>query len=111
MERNSPILPTWNPAIRAAQSQVLEVVVDLVRLDHRLFEITQSLPLPADLGGMWENEVPYSEAAELHATLGCVKSEALAEAITTLRTLAQTTDADLRREFVKRWTERGGARS
>lgn len=102
MERNSPILPTWNPAIRAVRSEVLEVVVDLVRLDHRLFEIAQSVALPADVGGMWENEVPYNEAAEIHATIECVKSEVLAEAITTLRTMAQKTDANLRGEFVKR---------
>jgi hypothetical protein len=107
--QKSALLPNWNPAIRAVRSEVLEVVVELVRLDHRLFEIAQSLPLPADVGGMWENELPYSEAAELHATIECVKSDALAEAITTLRAMVQTTEADLRRHFVQRLREQGGA--
>ena len=94
-------LQPLNPLVRAAQSIVLEVVVELVRLDQRLFEVVQDVPLPGDLVAMGEDEVPHSVGAQLSGIVNAVRNDLLKDAIATLTVAAQTTEEDLRKEFVE----------
>ena len=84
---------------RSPQGAVLEVALELHRLDHRLFEILQSLRLPADVGKMREERVPRTVAAELYGIVEMVKADYLAEAVASLLRVAQVTEEQIREEF------------
>jgi len=86
--------PTWS-----AQRAVLDVALELHRLDHRLFEILQSLRLPTDVGRMREDGVPRTVAAELHGIVEMVKADYLADAAASLLQVAHVTDEQIREEF------------
>ena len=87
---------------RSPREAVLEVALELQRLDQRLFEIGESLALPVDVGKMRGDRVPRSVAAELYGVLEIVRLEPLAEAITSLQEAAQTSEHELRAEFFRR---------
>lgn len=89
-------LRSWT---RTPQRAVLEVAFELQRLDHRLFEICDSLSLPVDVGKMRENRVPRTVAAELHGIVEMVKAEYLVEAVASLLKVAQVTEKEIREEF------------
>ena len=69
------------------------------RLDYLLFEVVQSLPMPADLEEMRQFEVAESSAVRLASVLEEVQAEYLQPAIQTLFSVAQTSDLALRREL------------
>lgn len=100
-------------SLHAAQLAVLEVTIELIRLDHRLFEIVASLVLPADVDLMAEDKVAHDASAHLDGLVRYVKSDLLGEAIAALLKVTQVTDADLRHAFVKAavGSARGGQRS
>lgn len=84
---------------RTPQRAVLEVAFELQRLDHRLFEICDSLSLPVDVGKMRENRVPRTVAAELHGIVEMVKADYLGAAVANLLKVAQVTEEEIRAEF------------
>ncbi len=84
---------------RTPQRAVLEVALELQRLDHRMFEICASLSLPADVAKMRESRVPRTVAAELYGIVGMVKADYLAEAVANLLRVAQVTEEQIREEF------------
>ena len=63
---------------------VLEVVLDLERLNHRLFEITESIKLPAVATQMRHETVPRTVETEIWGITDLVRSDSLAEAISEL---------------------------
>ncbi len=81
------------------QRAVLEVALELQRLDHRLFEICESVGLPADVDKMRENRVPRTVAAELCGIVAMVKADYLAAAVADLLQVAQVTEEHIREEF------------
>jgi len=81
---------------------VLKVVCRLMRLDHLLFEVVQSLQMPADLDRMRDFTVPETSAVRMASTLESVQAEYLRPAIEELWTVAQTSDVALRRELWQR---------
>lgn len=80
---------------------VVEVALELQRLDHRLFEICEALRLPADVDKMREGQVPRTVAAELYGIVEMVKAEYLAEAVSNLLGVAQVREEEIREEFVE----------
>ena len=84
---------------RTPQRAVLEVALELQRLEHRLFEIRESLSLPVDVGKMRANRVPRTVAAELHGIVEMVKTEYLAEAVANLLRVSQVSEEQIREEF------------
>ena len=84
---------------RSPQRAVLEVALELQRLDHQLFEICESVSLPADVGKMRESRVPRTVAAELCGIVEMVKADYLAEAVASLLQVAQVTEEQIREEF------------
>jgi hypothetical protein len=87
---------------RSPRQAVLEVALELQRLDQRLFEIGESLTLPVDVGKMRGDRVPRTVAAELYGIVEVVRQESLAEAISSLQKVAQTSEHELRAEFFQR---------
>ncbi len=92
----------WLVGRRSPRLAVLEVALDLQRLDQRLFEICDSMALPADVGKMRHGRVPRTVTAELYGIVEMVRTEPLAEAIAQLLKVAQTSEAELRAEFFER---------
>ncbi len=84
---------------RTPQRAVLEVALELQRLDHRLFEICEAVGLPADVGKMRDNRVPRTVAAELRGIVEMVKADYLAAAVASLQQVAQVTEEQIREEF------------
>ncbi len=85
--------------LRTPQRSVLEVALELQRLDHRLFEICDRLSRPADIEKMREHRVPRTVAAELRGIVEMVKADYLAAAIASLLQVAQVTEEEIREEF------------
>ena len=92
----------WLSLSRSPRAAVLEVALELQRLDQRLFEIGESLVLPVDVGKMRQDRVPRTVAAEVYGIVELVRSEPLAEATANLLKVAQTSEAELREEFFER---------
>ena len=92
----------WLSLSRSPRAAVLEVALELQRLDQRLFEIGESLVLPMDVGKMRRDRVPRTVAVEVYGIVEMVRSEPLADAITHLLKVAQTSEDELRAEFFER---------
>ncbi len=92
----------WLSLRYSPRRAVLEVALDLQRLDQRLFEICESVVLPIDVGKMRRERVPRTVAAELYGTVELVRMEPLAEAIANLQKVARTSEEELREEFFER---------
>lgn len=82
--RDSLLDSTSSRRLLDAQQHVLEVLVDLLRIDHRIYEISEALPLPAIYISMEEGLMPYSGFGHLYVTLQRVKGQYLKPAIETL---------------------------
>ncbi len=92
-------LMSWqNVPHRWARWMVLRVALKLVRLDYLLFEVVQSLPMPADLDQMRHFDVAESSSVRLASTLEEVQTDYLQPAIQVLWSVAQTSEVALRRE-------------
>ena len=87
---------------RWARWMVLRVTWRLVRLDYLLFEVVQTLPMPADLERMRAFKVPESSAVRMASTLESVQSDYLRPAIEELWAVARTSDVALRSELSRR---------
>ncbi len=94
---------------RSPRSAVLEVAIELQRLDHRLFDILESVRLPIDVGKMHEERVPRTVLAEIHGIVEMVKSDYLHAAIASLLKLSEVTEEELREEFFELHGVGGGA--
>ena len=92
----------WLSLRSSPRAAVLEVALELQRLDQRLFEIGELVVLPFDVSKMRQDRVPRTVAAELHGMVEMVRTEPLAEAITSLLKVAQTSEYELRAEFFER---------
>ena len=88
---------------------VLDVALELQRLDYRLFEILTALRLPLDLGKMREERVPPTVLVEIYSIVEMVKQEYLQEAIASLLKVSETTEEELREEFFERHGMGAGA--
>jgi len=82
------------------QLAVIEVAIELIRLNKRLTDITEALPMPPDVDDMHENITPNTVAVNLHGIVRCVQNDLLLDAISTLICAANKTDADLRTEHL-----------
>ena len=92
-------LMSWqNVPHRWARWMILRVALKLARLDYLLFEVVQSLPMPPDLDRMRRFDVAESSSVRLASTLEEVQADYLQPAIQVLSSVAQTSDAALRRE-------------
>jgi formate dehydrogenase maturation protein FdhE len=92
----------WLSLRSSPRTAVLEVALELQRLDQRLFEIGESVALPVDVSKMRQDRVPRTVAAELYAIVEMVREEPLAAAIADLQKVAQATEEELRAEFFER---------
>jgi len=92
----------WLSQRESPRDAVLEVALELQRLDQRLFEIGESLVLPIDVVKMRQDRVPRTVVAELYGIVEMVRSESLAEAIASLLKVAQTSEDELRADFFER---------
>ncbi len=84
-----------NPHLLAAQRDLLEVAMQLIQLDHRLYEIGEQLPLPSVYIGMEEGILPYTGVGLAYVTLQRVKGQHLKPAIKALLDVTQKTNEDL----------------
>ena len=90
---------SWqNVPHRWARWMILRVALKLVRLDYLLFEVIQSLPMPADLDRMRRFDVAESSSVRLASTLEEVQSDYLQPAIQMLLSVVQASEVALRRE-------------
>ena len=83
------------------RAAVLEAAFDLQRLNHRLFEISQSIKRPADMHQMVHDRVPRTVEAEIWSSLDMVRSE-LTDAIDELVKVAEVTEEGIRSEYFSR---------
>jgi hypothetical protein len=67
-----------------AQRHVLEILVQLLEIDQRLYEISETLPLSALYINMEEGTIPCSGFARLYLTLEQVQGRHLKPAIEAL---------------------------
>ena len=80
----------------------IEVAVELIRLDHRLWELSACIPAPADEAEIWERDWPKTAAIDLRGTILLLRNDGLSQAAEKLMKSAQQTDEDLRLEAVRR---------
>ena len=96
--------------VSQSQQAVLEVAIELVRMDHRLHQLATSLPLPPDLTEMENDEVPHDAAAYLHGVINCVRTDMIQSAVNSLRTAAYKSDSELRADCKQLYTAWGQAK-
>ena len=91
-----------NPLLLAAQRRVLEVALELLELDQRLYEIAVGLPLPPTYIAMEEELIPYTGVGQMYVTVQRVKGQYLQPAIQALLAVTQQRDEELLEAFVSR---------
>ena len=79
----------------------IEVAVELMRLDHRLWELYARIPEPSDEAEIWESDWPKSAAMDLRATILVIRLDGLSQAAKRLIASAQQTDEGLRTEAAR----------
>ena len=84
-----------HPHLLGAQRRLLEVVVQLLDLDQRLYEMVDGLPLPALLIAMDEALIPPSGVGHLYLTVQRVQGQYLKPAIRALLDILQKSDEEL----------------
>ncbi len=97
-----PSLFAPNPHLLTAQRRVLEVTLELIELDQRLYEIAEGLPIPPTFVAMEEGLIPYTGTGQLYVTLHRVKGQHLQPAIQALLKAIQKRDEELLTAFVTR---------
>ena len=95
-----PSLFAPNPHLLTAQRRVLEVTLELIELDQRLYEIAEGLPIPTAYVAMEEGLIPYTGVGEMYLTLQRVKGQHLQRAIQALLEVIQKRDEELLTAFV-----------
>lgn len=81
--------------VEEAKRSVMEVVLQLTRLDQRLDEIAASVPLPEEPPSMWDPGHPLAVPLQLHEVIRLVRGNYLQEAIAELSWAAQQTPLTL----------------
>jgi hypothetical protein len=87
--------------MRTLQTQreaTLTAAIELIQLDFRLTQTTESIPLPADVDEIFENRLPATPASNLYAVITAVKVE-LGWITQALLDAAQATEVTLRQEY------------
>ncbi len=79
------------------QDAALAVALELMRLDHRLAQLAASIPLPADVETLFEDQDASTPASHLYGMIGAVKVD-LREAAQALVEAAQADEVFLRQE-------------
>lgn len=97
---STPSSSVANPHLVSAQRQVLEVTLELIQLDQRLYEIAEGLPISSNYISMEEGLIPYTGVGQMHVTLLQVKGQHLQRAIQALLRLTQQRDDELLTAFV-----------
>jgi hypothetical protein len=77
---------------------MIDVAAELLRLDHRLWEIKACTPSPPDEAEMWEYDLPLTAAVKVRCRLEAVRQDCLQDAVEKLTEDAQNTDNDVRLE-------------
>ena len=75
--------------IEECKRDVMSVVLDLIRLDQRLSDLTSVLPLPPEIPTRWDPRDPATVAVNLHAMIAAVRGTELRRVIQSLRWAAQ----------------------
>jgi hypothetical protein len=94
------MMDTYSDSLTLVRRAVLEVAIELARLDHRLFQVSRSLAQPADALEMAAERLPTTPAVQLQGVIGAVKRD-LQEDVEVLLRAAQTDAVALRREFLR----------
>ena len=92
--------------VAKAQASLGEAAYQLLFLVDALEAILRELPRPPDLADREEGRLPYNVVTDVLATIECVLEDELRPAIASLQRAAQTTDAELERDFLdwkRRW--------
>lgn len=84
--------------VKNAQRRVMDVVIDLNRLDQRLADVAEWIPLPDPLPSS-AVPVPETMAEHLVSAIKMIRMEYLAEVIPLLRSAAEQTDLSLQLSF------------
>lgn len=96
--------------VREAQRRIVNIAVWILLLEHRLYEIQQTLPLPAVHLAMEEESIPYGVASAIYGTLGQVGNQHLRHAARKLLEASKLTDQDLSLDFCDLGVESNGYR-
>ncbi len=94
-----------------AQRELLEVAIELQRLDQRLHEVATALPRPARQDEMFEGDLPADVATELRGVIAFGQGDRLRPLIASLSAASRLTDDDLRTIFLRREREAAAAAS
>ncbi len=81
------------------RGRIRNVVSDLQRVDDRLAELAESLPLPPDVAEMWEGTVPTCFIANLYSAIDAVRSDCIQDAMATLLHAVRRSEESLRHEW------------
>lgn len=92
--RDNALGLTAHSQLLELQRHLLEVIVQLFEIDHRLYEISELVPLSPLYINMEEGSIPYGGFGHLYATLQRVKARHLKPAIEALCEGSQTSNAD-----------------
>ena len=85
-----------------AQRELLEITIELQRLDQRLHELAAGLPRPAEQEPMLEGEIPCDVATEVYGSITFGQSTQLRPLIANLGDASKVTHDDLRARFLQR---------
>ncbi len=85
-----------------AQRELLELTIELQRLDHRLHELAAGLPRPAEQDRMLEGDIPGDVATELYGAITFGQGTQLRPLIANLGDASKVTHDDLRARFLRR---------
>ncbi len=77
------------------QDAAFEVALELTRLTRRLSQIAAAIPLPADIGELFEDRCAATPASSLYGALCAAKVE-LYELLESLQTAASADEVTLR---------------
>ncbi|MCP4655543.1 MAG: hypothetical protein GY856_09010 [bacterium] len=84
-----------------AQKALLEIVLDLQRLDQGLYTLAQQLYRPENQDEMLEGKIPSDVATEIFGTIDFIRSTDLKAAIEGLQAVTKITAEELERRFAK----------
>jgi len=102
VERSLALAAGETLEVPRAQVLLLEIVVDLMRLEHQLQRIERRLPRSTEHAAMINGEVAPDVATELGGCIEFVLRDCISPAISYLRDATQVSDEDLRRDFEAR---------
>ncbi len=81
------------------QSELLEIVIELQRLDHRLQSLAAGLPRPPHQDHMLEGRIPSDVATEIYGAITYGRAEQLRPLIESLAAATQVSVESLQQRF------------